>query len=426
MDNYTDAFICNGISLGKPTEDGTPSIELLENAIFLDANGNLHITDEYIKSLTDEFGNPITSLSLKDLYLRIKGIFSQGGQLYFKDESVSRPYSLQDIIGSYTSWKSKLINSNLYWSGRTKITNDECYNVIVDVTADPNDCELRISENINATGTKVFSIDRYIKNEYYTSSLSPEYRRKTDGSWQWHDVPNMKIITPTLDDDKIAYIIAKLPIRLVYTIDYPVVFRLYNETLGIELDRVSFTNNVKEDETQQVTLTYSGKMSDTSQTPITCTCPGFTPAPEIDEPHNTIKVQFYVDNYYHNDGTSDVYNDNGELVYLAHERRLFGIPNPGNRNDLSTSSIDVLLYNTLVVDKVGRKIGQLSFNSEIQKQVIFDIPFDSADYSISLSNNKNINMWYDGKTSKGFTIKAENKFTGTVDWTAIKVQKVEE
>lgn len=46
--------------------------------------------------------------------------------------------------------------------------------------------------------------------------------------------------------------------------------------------------------------------------------------------------------------------------------------------------------------------------------------FGSDDYSVTLSANKNVNVWYENKTSTTFDIVLEREFDGEVSWTAIK------
>ena len=51
-------------------------------------------------------------------------------------------------------------------------------------------------------------------------------------------------------------------------------------------------------------------------------------------------------------------------------------------------------------------------------QVLFDTPMPNSDYSVTLTKDQNVKLWYDNKTLNGFTIRAERKMTCNIDWTA--------
>jgi hypothetical protein len=65
------------------------------------------------------------------------------------------------------------------------------------------------------------------------------------------------------------------------------------------------------------------------------------------------------------------------------------------------------------------KHGSIDFNDVDEVTVTFDFITKyegDPDYSISLQCDRNIKVWWEGKTLKGFIIKSEKRFTGTVDW----------
>jgi hypothetical protein len=70
--------------------------------------------------------------------------------------------------------------------------------------------------------------------------------------------------------------------------------------------------------------------------------------------------------------------------------------------------------------------GVVQFNDEDRKSVSFEFPISTdKDYSISLCCSKNINVWYESKTSNGVTIRAEKAFTGEVSWIFSRKQELQ-
>lgn len=439
-------FICDGISLGIPNQDAI-DIKKLDNVLFLDENGYLHFRDEYIRSITDVLGDDIETITLEDLMGRMKGVYAKNGQLYLYDSSLSRAYSLNEIIGAYIGWKNKLTNGGIFWIGRTQITSSECNNIIVDVTGDPT---LAVNTekgryftkddndeySPNANGTKVFSIDQYL-TEGISDNLfsSGTFKRTSTNEWRWHDVPNLKIVVPPADLDVSSHILAKTSVRLVKSND-PIVFRLYDETSEEELDRVSIANDVNDTVEQQVVLTHIGALTPQSSelNKIGCQCPTLDQKEIIEEePAHTLQVQFYVNDILEDDvysttssavvsGGNCQLEETNSIKYVSAERRLIGLPNSFSDESIVNSSIDVIMYNTAQDDVVGRKSGSVSFKNKDLVQITFENNFSDANYSISLSCNKNINIWYTNKKPSGFVIKAEKKFSGVVDWSALKLK----
>ena len=444
MTDLTPPFITDGISLGIPNTSAT-AIEQVDNAIFVDANGNLTFRDNFTATNTDVNGNPIVALKLSDLYTLIKGVFVSNGQLYFKDSSVSRPYSLNEIVGAYINWQNRLTTGGIFWIGTTRITNAECNNITVNIDGDPNlavntpslsgDGRLFTQVNgtypSNATGTQVFSIDEFL------TTVSGDFRFNQDGTLRWFDIPNFQITIPPLDTNKVLFILAKTNLRLIKA-NSPITFRLYDTTTGVELDRKACENDTSLPAVQQPLLSFTGTPPTYQQslTQLSCQCPTTAQtAGLVTEPPHILSVQFHVDDQLIN-GIDNVYsmmceNISGSLyedvsnpnniLYDALERRLIGLPNDVSSTPLVNSSIDVIIFDTSPNDAQARKNGTLSFNNQSLLAVTFATPFTNASYSITLSCNMNINTWYTNKQPTGFTVVAGKAFTGSVDWIATKL-----
>jgi len=439
-------FICDGISLGIPNSDAS-EVSQIDNALFLDENGELHFRDEYIRTLTDILGDPIDSIKLQDLLNRMKGVYIKDGKLYLYDSSLTRAYSLNEIIGAYNEWKNKLTNGGIFWIGRTQINSSECNNIKIDITGDPTypiDTEegryfVKDTDGnyINASsGTKVFSIDRYLLESEANGDFSDgTFRRTATNEWRWHNIPNLQIVIPPVDLNMSAHILAKLNVRLIKT-ETPIIFRLYDLTADIELDRVAIANDSSDSIEQQITLTQIGQLTPISEElqQINCQCPN-TDQQDIltDEPAHTLIVQFYVDEILTDSVSVPSYSANASggncvletidvVKYVGLERRIIGLPNTISDETITNSSIDVILYNVSGTDNVGRKSGSISFTNNDLYLVKFETAFSDADYQITISCNKNINIWYTNKKSTEFTIRAEKKFTGTVDWSVLKLK----
>lgn len=446
MAEELNPFICDGLSLGIPSDSPT-DVSRLDNVLFLDQDGELHFRDEYIRGLTDVLGNPVETVTLRDLTTRMRGVYAADGKLYFYDDTVSRPYSLEEVIGAYINWKNRLTNGGIFWTGRTQINSAECDNIIIDVEGDPSlpvnteGARHFIKDSIgeyspNANGTKCFSIDQYLTEAQTDDAFANgTFKTISTGEWRWHDVPNLEILIPPVDLDVSSHILAKTSVRMVKT-GNPVIFRLYDETSQEELDRVAIGNDASETTEQQVTLTHVGPLTPQSEElqRIDCQCPNPDQVEIIEEePPHTIKVQFYVNEILTENvvvSTNAALVTGGEcelettdvIKYVGAERRLIGLPNVISEDPIVNSSIDVILYNTSQKDKVGRKSGSISLSNADLAKVEFENEFSDANYSITLSCNKNINIWYTNKKPSGFTIRAEKKFTGTVDWSALKLK----
>ena len=436
----SEPFITDGISLGIPNDSAT-DITQLDNAISVDSDGNIIFKDNYTNTLTDVNGDPLQYIKLKDLFQRIQGVYAVDGVLYFKDSTVPRAYSLKEIIDAYVQWKNKLTTGGIYWIGSTKITNNDCNNLIINVNGDPNLDEntpviqgngrtfTKVSElsdyPSDAQGTKVFSIDRYIEtlNDYDVNINPNGFAYNSDGSMRWHDVPNLSITLPPLDINKACFILSKVNLRLV-SAGQPILFRLIDKTTNTELDRKAINNDSKLTAEQQPLLTFVGVMPNfTVLNKIGCSC-GISDESinlQSDPPH-TLSVQFHVDDYLTDPVNYDSCDNVNGIHYRALERRILGYPNAISDTPIVNMSIDTIIFDVNKNDAIGRKAGNITFTNQNTIDVVFPSAFTGSDYTINLSCNKNINTWYTNKRSTGFTIVSENKFTGTIDWIATKIK----
>lgn len=436
-----DPFLASGVSLGKPTTDAT-KIEEVDDVFFLDEDGNLHFRDAWISKQVDVKGNPLQSVTLRDLWTRINGVYVSNGKLYFQDSTTNRPYSLEELVGAYTDAQNRFVQGGIWWVGRTAITNAECDNIIINVNGDPNSPINSDNARIytkndqgeyppNAVGTKVFSIDQYLTDTQ--SQFVPDFKTTTDGEYRWHTVPNLEILLPPMDKQKVTTILAKISVRAIET-ENPILFRLYNETTGEVLDRVSVGNDSREPVEQQPILSYTGRLLTFNEDfeRLNCQCPTEEQKESAEnEPNHRILVQYYVDEILdENVSQVDCVEENNviqleetsDILYSSVERRIFGFPNALTNEPITNASIDCIIYDVSKEDKLGRKSGTIDFAGQDLYVVEFETPFSSVDYSISISCNKNINMFYTNKRNTGFTIRSEKKFTGTVDWIATKLK----
>ena len=435
-----EPFLASGISLGKPTTDAT-SIQNVDNVLFLDEQGKLHFRDSYIVTQVDINGNPIETITLEDLWTKNKGVYVKDGKLFFKDSTTNRAYSLSEMVSAFTDTKNRFVQGGIWWIGRTAITNAECENIIVNVNGNPNNpinddgARLFTKNNngeypLNAQGTRVFSIDQYIND---TDFGTTGFRRTETGEKRWHDIPSLQILIPAVDENKITTIISKLSIRTIKNTT-PIMFRLYDETTDNVLDTTAVGNNSLDPVEQQPLLTFTGRLTTFNEKfeKLNCQCPTEEQKESAqEEPPHIIKVQFYVDEVLQDDifqqdcvtdGNVTQIGDTNVILYSATERRLFGFPNSLTSEPITNSSIDCVIYDVSKEDKIGRKSGTVDFNNNDIYVIKFNRPFSSTDYSVAISCNKNINMFYTNKRKDGFTIRSEKKFTGSVDWIATKLK----
>lgn len=399
-------FRTYGVNLSRKAND-TAALTLS-----MDKDGNLVLKDDYVKNI---LGKP-DGITLKDLYTRTKGVFSnEKGELLFKDSTLTRPYSLKEIVDSCSNWKDKLLTGALWWMGSTQNDHSSCGNV--PRKTEPNSQTLRL-----------WSIDKFfydkIRNNVYSRCNSDEiitgdlFVNQLNGDWIWYDVPGLEIVLPPIPDQyKISQIIAKLA-YVSYDTPEPVTFRLWDSTNNVELTRVAVVQCNSCEVSYPVTMTWQGQLQPENSIAcklhescgcidISCTT-GDSSCDTVDNSSSivkrqyatgsrVIKVQFHVKNYQNN-----------------HWSRLFGIEIDGQY--LTQSTLEAVVFDSNPQGKYGKQHGTVQFTKQNTAQVTFKTPLESSNYAISLSCNKNINCWWENKSSVGFKIVSELPFTGYIDW----------
>lgn len=385
------------------------SSELVKIGMFPDEDGNLRFTDDFVREILGR-----DSVSLQDLYNRVKGIYSKDGQLFFKDSTLSRPYSLEEIVGACRRWKESLMTGSLWWLGRTQVDHSECAN---------------LPRRSDPTGPlKVWSVDRFLSQltrtiECETPSPLTFYEKTTDprtGEWRWWDVPGLELVIPPVEDAfKVIMLFAKLS-YISYNSPEPIIFRIYDYTAGKELARSAVVQANESQVMYPVPLSYFGPIENINEcvTSEGCGCvqiecvdgddsclapdTGTVITKRFAQGSHLLKVQFHVLNY-----------------QPDHWERVFGVE--VDDNYVTTSTIDAVMFDINPNARYTRKHNTVRFSGESEIQVTFDQPLLDLDYAINLSCSKNINVWYDTKTTTGFVIKSEVPFNGFVDWTIINL-----
>ena len=395
-----------GINLSKKSDDNSLTISM-------DGSGNLVFKDEYVINILEK-PNGIT---LKELYTRVNGIYSNSnGELFFKDSTTNRPYGLKEIVDSCKNWKSNLLSGALWWMNRLEFDHHSCANLP------------RKNDLLGASW--YWSIDKFfyekLKTNAYSKCGSDEilagdlFVNKLNGEWLWYDVPGLEIVLPPITDTyKVAQIISKLA-YVTYNSSEPVVFRLWDATNNIELNRVSVIQCNPCEVSYPVVLSWQGQLDNSANCTLRESCGCITSDcatgdPVCDTPDSVqiikkqyalgsrvIRIQFHTKNYQVDQWT-----------------RLFGMEIDGTY--LTKSTIEALIFDTNTQGKYGKKHGSVVLSKQNSYQVTFDQPLDSSNYAISLSCNKNINCWWENKTINGFKIVSELSFSGTIDWMTINL-----
>ena len=422
------AFQANGVVLkGSAESTSYDKLENVDVGIFTDSYGNMVLKDKYVTDVLKK-----NSITLKEIYTRVKGVYSKlnsngEAELLFKDDTVSRPYSLNEIVNACQNWRKFLTSGSLWWVGRSEIDHSSCAN-------------LPRKEDIDGQ-LRVWSIDRYLaqlNNIQRCTAVTPlsffdMTIDRTTGQPKWWDVQNLEIVMPPTDNFKAALIMAKLVFG-GYNITEPVMFRLFDVTTGTELVRTAVTQANTGKLTYPLSLTYFGPMPTASNTsrfgnittksdasceedcgcntiscattdPYCTTATSKTSSQVFASGSHLIKVQFRVIDYHpdHWERTFGMEFDNGD----------------GKSEYATTSTIDAVVFNTSPNSKYTRLQGSASFQNVNEIRVEFDSDLADNLYSISLSPDNNINCWYTNKTNTGFTIKTELPFNGKVDWILI-------
>jgi hypothetical protein len=103
------------------------------------------------------------------------------------------------------------------------------------------------------------------------------------------------------------------------------------------------------------------------------------------------------------------------------------LPISSNQN---MSSLNVIIFDA-ESDIVVERMGTVTFDGTKDNiQVVFDKEMPSEvdiNYSITTTCGDNVKVWWENKTTQGFTLKCEiSKWTGTVDYTATSIVKTTE
>jgi hypothetical protein len=418
-------FAVDGLVLRGPAphqSDG--NLDDIEMGIFIDDNGDVVFRDEYVTKVLGRDG-----LTLRELYTKNKGVFAEVTEddsgnkiekLFFKDSTVSRAYSLEEIVNLCQTARSSLTNGPLWWVGRKEIDHSQCANVPVeDDRGKPNSVDMLWSVDRFLSGvTNTAACETPTPLSFYEKTIDPK-----TGEWVWWDVQNLEIVIPPVDDpNKISMILAKLAFTS-YNSPEPIIFRLYNDTTKTELTRTAVVQSNSGQVMYPITLNYYGSLTDTSNgtvencTTEDCGCDNtscvngdpacFTPNQEfvlnnIDRSSHVIKVQFHAVNYHPN-----------------HWERVFGSAFDGE--PLTKSSIDVAIFDINPSTKLQRKHGTAVIEEAREYEVVFGSPLASSNYSLNLTPDKNVKVWFTNKTENGFIIHTSKSFTGFIDWTAIQL-----
>ena len=402
-------FRTYGINLSRRTNN-TSTL-----TISMDKNGNMVFNDEYVKNVLGK----VDGITLRELYTRTKGVYSNSnGELLFKDSSISRPYSLKEIVDSCKNWKNNLLTGSLWWVGNIETDHSSCANI--PRKTDPTSSTLQC-----------WSIDRFfyekIRSSVYSRCNSDEvitsdlFVNKLNGDWIWYDIPGLELVLPPIPDKyKISQILAKLSF-VAYDSPEPIVFRLMDITNNIELSRSALVQGNSNEVSYPILLSWQGQLKSIDECTIrescgcvntTCTA-GDTSCDTIDTSSlmvkrqyeagsRIIKIQFHVKNY-----------------QADHWSRVFGMEIDGTY--LSKSTLEAIIFDSNPTGKFGKKHGTVQFSKQSSIQITFDSPLDSSNYAISLSCNRNINCWWENKTNVGFKIVSELPFSGYIDWTIINL-----
>jgi hypothetical protein len=413
-----------GVVLQKPANpNSTGTLADIGTGISFDDKGNIVFKDSYVSNFLGQ-----DSVSLAELYSRTKAITYKNGQIYFNDASLSRPYSLNEIVNSCAQWRRNLIAGSLWWAGRVETDHRSCANI-------PKTTSSLDKQNV------YWSVDKFMHDTTGVSicdAVKPLsfYEKTVDaqtGAWKWYDVQSMELVIPPIEDTyKLAILIAKLS-YVQKNGSEPIVFRLYDATVGKELTRVSVVNNGSDYVAYPVPLVYVGpvpmanftsiNLAKSDPSSIACnttedcgcidtTCvvgenacinPNISYVDTKYAPNShLIKVQFHVADF-HPDYRDRYFGADIDNVAAA------------------ISSINAMIFDASPATKYVHRQGTATFNNVATLDVVFDTPLATANYSVALACNKNINVWYTNKTAKGFTIKSELAFQGFIDWTILNV-----
>ena len=420
----TDPLYVPGLVLQKPANprsEGTMAD--IDVGMSFDDKGNLLFKDSYVTKYLSK-----DSVSLAEIYSRTKAITYRDGQIFFKDASLQREYSLQEIVSSCSQWRRNLVAGSLWWAGRVETDHRSCANS--PKTNNSNDM-LNVYWSVDKymTDTTGVSICEAVKPlSFYEKTTNPD-----TGAWKWYDIQSLELVIPPIEDSyKLAMIIAKLSYVQRNGAE-PIIFRMYDATVGKELARATVVQNGSDYVHYPVPLVYVGNipvagftsinLAKSNPSSIACstaedcgcvdtTCvegeascinPNISYVDKQYAPNShLIKIQFHIANFH-----PDYWD------------RYFGVDI--DNTAAAISSINAMIFDSSPANKYIHRQGTATFNKVSSVNVEFDTPLAISTYAVTLSCNKNINVWYTNKTTTGFTINAELEFQGFVDWTILNI-----
>lgn len=418
-------FTVNGLVLKGPvTQSLSSNLDDIEIGLFINDAGDLVFKDNYVKNVLKK-----DSITLRELYNKNKGVFVELvpdptdssktiEKMYFKDGTVSRAYSLEEIVNLCQTSRRNLITGPLWWVGRTEIDHTECANIqIEEEKYNPNSINLLWSiDRFLSEVTNISKCETPSPMTFYEKSINPD-----TGEWVWWDVQNLEIVVPPISDPyKLANILAKISFQS-YNMSEPIIFRLYDATIGKELTRTAITQANSGKILGPVILSYFGNLYDTNSTSSsTCstgTCGCSTTTCVKGDPNCFIPNSKYVNNKFTDQSHIIKVQFHAINYHPNHWERVIGAA-IGNQA-ITKSSIDMIVFDVNPSSKLSRKHGSADFTNTSSFAVEFSTPVENTNFSIQLTPNKNIKCWYSNKTESGFIINTSKEFTGNIDWTVI-------
>ncbi len=412
-------FQTTGLSMGRIIGNNNNATDY-EVGIFPSENGELLFRDNYVRRVLG-----VDAISLKELYMKSQGIFYRDDKLYFKDGSISRPISLEEIVKSNRTLGENRNAGNLWWVGRQSIDHSNCAN---------------IPRQNNSRGiNQLWSVDKFlsdvtgITNCDDSGAFSNKSINQETGEWLWWDVQNLEIVVPPIEDNnKMAIIMAKLA-YITCNSSEPIVFRLYDATARRELTRTAVVQENKGKIAFPVTLNYFGPLTMSQKASNSITSNNFIDCSSQEEDCGCDDISCIEQDpscaLPSSNALIQSFNDNSHLIKVQFHvtkfdtnfyNRVFGIVD--NTGEYFTrSNLDALVFDTSLNRKYTKQHGTINMNVETSKNVVLQLPLDTDQYTINLSCNKNINIWWSNKTGRGFTINSELPITGQVDWMITRI-----
>jgi len=312
------------------------------------------------------------------------------------------------------------------------------------------------SSIINYSDGSTATLGGYTKDKLYNIDFSKFNNR-------WFDIDGFYVTTQKISNETGMAVLASMNLDILHKKRAKFEFRLFESSSQQELDRITIETAPSSDgdtfrqfkETVPVQLSYIGPSP-----LVTCTEESFSKCIATSNLDVNSHVRVNATSLYSTDAVSDKYafmadnlqqydllaknNDDINYVDLKVPRVIrvqwrmimpddyAGVTHSNDISDIrfekSTDFKDdfemsVSLYDfEKTVKKNVRHKGVASFNKLSKKRIELDfmIANSSKDYSINLECSRNINVWYEDKTSSGFTIVAEKDFEGEVVWVVSK------